>query len=172
MPQYILVLAYDGSRFSGFQRQHANTAPTPIEGLKKRPRIEPSTGQLVPLLGGNKKNVTVQECVELAILQWLPTANNNENRVQWSLEELNLRVAGRTDKGVHARGQVVAIQLPLELEAWKIQKGIHGRLPTDISIQRVIPLDPSKPLFDPRQNTKRKQYSYTIKFQRRTKNHG
>ena len=166
MFQYILILAYDGTRFTGFQRQHTNAeAPTKMEGMKKRPRIDASTGQRQPLLSTDNKHVTVQECLECAILQWLEPQD-------WSLEQLNLRVAGRTDKGVHARGQVVAIQLPQQEECWKIQKGIHGRLPVDISIQRVIEVDlTTRPLFDPRQSAKHKQYSYTIKFQRRTEHH-
>ena len=134
----------------------------------------------------NHKTVTVQECLECAILQWLSTVTPDTS---WSLDDLNLRVAGRTDKGVHARGQVIAVQFPNKgpfvqgsndempqkqyFPLWKIQKGIHGRLPIDISIRRVLLHAPSvnhaNPiLFDPRHDAKLKRYSYTIKYQRRT----
>lgn len=202
--QYILIVAYDGTRFHGFQRQYANNnthnSSSSIEGMKKRPRIDKATGQRMPMVTADNKNVTVQECLECAILQWISTATTSSKKEngatkhktttaspagaalpeddvgkkqeeeEWSLETLNLRVAGRTDKGVHARGQVVAIQLPAtvckNVELWKIQKGIHGRLPIDISIRRIFTVDPCKPLFDPRKDAKLKQYSYTIKYQR------
>lgn len=205
MPQqYVFIVAYDGARFHGWQRQHTNQNSTnddilpykrpTIEGMRKRPRVDVSTGERLPFTSLNYKNITVQDCLECAILQWLSTvtatASDNTNNPNdpscWSLEDLNLRVAGRTDKGVHAKGQVIAVQfpdtLPNRLEPWQIQKGIHGRLPIDISIQRVYrhttttaTLRPTTDattssvvddLFDPRRDVKLKQYSYTIKYQR------
>lgn len=205
MPQYIFIVAYDGTRFHGFQRQYSNSDTSKgyavIEGMKKRPRIDQGTGERLPMTRTdspkqhhqqqqqprqyNHKTVTVQECLEYAILQWISTVTPD---VPWSLDDLNLRVAGRTDKGVHARGQVIAVQFPntgpfvqgsndaiqeqQQLPLWKIQKGIHGRLPIDISFRRVYLHAPSvndaNPiLFDPRHDAKLKRYSYTIKYQRR-----
>lgn len=200
MPQFIFIVAYDGTRFHGFQRQHSNEKSSHyavIEGMKKRPRVDAGTGERLPITTSqatkspghgqpsyNPKTVTVQECLECAILQWLSTVTPD---TPWSLENLNLRVAGRTDKGVHARGQVIAVQFPDTnpifvqsstgrdniqqlLPLWKIQKGIHGRLPIDISIRRVYLHKPSigdsMALFDPRHDAKLKRYSYTIKYQR------
>ncbi|CAB9526515.1 pseudouridine synthase A [Seminavis robusta] len=184
--QYILIISYDGTRFHGFQRQYANVSTNTSNNssnkvvgvMKKRPRVDTVTGVRPPLVF-NHKTVTVQECLESAILHWI----GNSSPLLWTLEKLNLRVAGRTDKGVHARGQVVAVQLPEEalvppkdnnnqqalLEPWQIQRAIHGRLPIDISIQRVIPVDGPE-LFDPRHSAKSKQYSYTLKYQRAASN--
>lgn len=231
MPQYIFIVAYDGTRFHGFQRQHSNDATearskkgklnnnsngdfTVVEGMKKRVRVDMETGERLhmTLATMNYRTVTVQECIECAILQWLSmvmiavpdtststdarntaTATATTTKRTWSLEKLNLRAAGRTDKGVHARGQVVAVQLPGPDQLkpgtlscfWKIQKAIHGRLPVDISIRRVllpVPKIVSNPiasepssstssttttvLFDPQRDAKLKRYTYAIKYQR------
>jgi len=54
----------------------------------------------------------------------------------------DLTVAGRTDAGVHARGQVAHVDLPGEL--WgehqdKLLKRLAGRLPKDVRVWRVAP---------------------------------
>eukprot|EP00934_Nitzschia_sp_Nitz4_P008337 Nitzschia sp. Nitz4//scaffold4_size323378//24868//25590//NITZ4_000614-RA/size323378-processed-gene-0.163-mRNA-1//-1//CDS//3329553261//8327//frame0 len=83
-----------------------------------------------------------------------------------------MRFAGRTDGGVHARGQVVVISIPSSLvpdssgEWWTIRKGINSRLPGDISVQEVKVLF-DNPEFDPRKDAIRKQYSYTLKYRRK-----
>jgi tRNA pseudouridine(38-40) synthase len=206
MPYYKLIMAYDGSRFNGFQRQITNErmeSRVSVPGLAANrepqeqrldntttgPPEQPASATrragavaVVPkrphwdsAAPGRKKRVacTVQDCIEDSIRSWTGQ----------SAEGIGMRFAGRTDAGVHARGQVIRVALslpphPLEeeggepkrWEAYEIQKSINSRLPTDISVvdvQEVQVNDEGEPLFDPRHDATGKQYSYTLKFRRK-----
>lgn len=55
-------------------------------------------------------------------------------------EPVELTVAGRTDAGVHARGQVAHVDLPAEVwaaEGDKLLRRLAGRLPWDVRVWRV-----------------------------------
>ena len=72
---------------------------------------------------------TVQEEIESAL-----------RIVTRSEETYGLTVAGRTDAGVHARGQVAHVDLPAELWAAhreKLLRRLAGRLPGDIRIHHI-----------------------------------
>jgi tRNA pseudouridine38-40 synthase len=161
MPLYKLVVAYDGTRFNGFQRQTATSAlrqEVTTTRPTKRPHVESSTGKRKPCA------VTIQECLERAVSDWIGC----------SIPDLRLRFAGRTDRGVHARGQVVVLTLPdlavvlstksQDEKVLEIQKSINSRLPIDISVDHVEVCENLE--FEPRHDVKLKQYSYTIKYRR------
>ena len=170
MPVYRLTVAYDGTRFHGFQRQIENAALTAKtrdnysnNPVKKRPVYEPD---------GTRKNccISVQEVLELVILQDLYPN-------QTTADEVCLKFSGRTDKGVHARGQTVTVNLPTTTTAgssseeeqpnvWKLRQSFNSRLPVDISVVAVACLGPST-TFDPRRDVVQKRYSYTLKYQRK-----
>jgi tRNA pseudouridine38-40 synthase len=91
-----------------------------------------------------------------------------QGRVLRALEDLTgkpvtLLAAGRTDSGVHARGQVVAFDAPmtLPLKAWWM--GLNTHLPDDIAVVRAEEVDPA---FDPRRWAKGKRYVYRISNRR------
>ena len=67
--------------------------------------------------------------------------------------------AGRTDAGVHARGQVVSIQVsrPLPLRAWTA--GLNALLPEDLACVRA---EVAPEGFDARRWARGKRYAYTI----------
>jgi len=97
----------------------------------------------------------------------------NQRTVQRELEaaieqltDLPVRVtlAGRTDSGVHASGQVASFRPPsegtatrLKLDDW--QKALNAHLPTDL---RVLAVEWAGDEFHPRFDAKRREYEYRI----------
>jgi tRNA pseudouridine(38-40) synthase len=136
------------------------------------------------------KLVTVQDCIEFAFWQYLqhysshcqstffgshpksphPQAPQQEHHAVddvspiQDLSQLRIRFAGRTDKGVHARGQVVTCFLPKVEHLGSLLGALNSRLPPDISLQAVITVPPD---FCPRKHPQVcKTYSYTMTFRR------
>lgn len=74
-------------------------------------------------------------------------------------QTVRVRGAGRTDAGVHARGQTAAFPLPASIPMEKVPEALNSRLPADIAVvaAREAPDD-----FDPRRMCERKQYSYSF----------
>lgn len=97
----------------------------------------------------------------------------NARTVQGELEEaLNrligertrVRLAGRTDAGVHATGQVVAFCLPRRESArwagWReLQRRLNAALPRDVAVRSLGPATAS---FDPRREARWRVYRYRI----------
>jgi tRNA pseudouridine38-40 synthase len=91
-----------------------------------------------------------------------------QGRVQLALQRLlgaavPLWAAGRTDSGVHARGQVVAFDSPRNLPLKAYWLGLNALLPDDISVVRA---DEVAPDFDPRRWARGKRYEYRISNRR------
>lgn len=175
LKRYILIVSYDGSRYSGFQRQSSSSSLSSDHrsNIDERgtKRHRPNNQNKKKIKNRNSIPTTVQETLEDAL----------EFYTGLGRRELKARFAGRTDGGVHARGQVVVVSLPastevgtgttdtseseadLEIERlWKIRKSINSRLPNDISIEDVSKCD--NELFDPRVDAKSKQYSYSLRY--------
>ena len=70
-----------------------------------------------------------------------------------------LRVAGRTDAGVHAVAQICNFRSNTQLTTQRIATGLNAVLPRSISVHRVedVPLD-----FDSKRDSQWKRYRYTI----------
>lgn len=86
----------------------------------------------------------------------------NATSVQEKLEEAILKLtgervrvaaAGRTDAGVHARGQVVNFKIQKDLPAHKIEMGLNAHLPRDIAVKSA---EVVSPLFNARFQAKKK----------------
>ncbi|HLN21938.1 MAG TPA: tRNA pseudouridine(38-40) synthase TruA [Bacteroidales bacterium] len=77
--------------------------------------------------------------------------------------EFELFGAGRTDSGVHARGQVAHLDVETELPLLRIKYGINDRLPPDISILSV---EEAGPKFHARHDAVARSYIYQISRRR------
>lgn len=72
---------------------------------------------------------------------------------------VKIRVAGRTDAGVHAHGQVVSVTLFIRLSERQLTLALRSHLPKDMAVFRID----SMPLsFDARRQSVGKQYIYRI----------
>ncbi|KAL7531323.1 hypothetical protein ACHAXR_003978 [Thalassiosira sp. AJA248-18] len=141
----VLTIEYNGFQYAGFQRQSATkpprnnnhsdgiNAPAAVAAVTKSCDDEKGASPSMPSSSNGsdvsrkrkqhphsqqestystkkaKKNtptpITVQQQIETALQKW----------TNLSIATLRVRGAGRTDKGVHASGQVVAFDVPLRL---------------------------------------------------------
>ncbi|MBT2725579.1 MULTISPECIES: tRNA pseudouridine(38-40) synthase TruA [unclassified Bacillus (in: firmicutes)] len=67
--------------------------------------------------------------------------------------------SGRTDAGVHAKGQVIHFDSPLLIPADKWEKALNSMLPEDISVLKVVTVTES---FHARFDAKGKEYRYVL----------
>ncbi len=88
--------------------------------------------------------------------------------VQGTLEEALARVvgkkvpvigAGRTDAGVHARGQVASFKASLRLDEEKLRRALNALLPDDVCVLSVRKMSPG---FNARKMARSKVYQYRI----------
>jgi tRNA pseudouridine38-40 synthase len=90
--------------------------------------------------------LTVQEVVENALARLLG-------------HELTIVGAGRTDAGVHARGQVAHLSSDRELELGALVHGVNHHLPADV---RVLEAAVASDDFHARKSATGKEYSYRL----------
>ncbi len=74
-------------------------------------------------------------------------------------EKVRVRAAGRTDSGVHAKGQVVAFSTGNMLPSPKLISGLNHFLPQDIAIKEAYHTNSG---FDPRRHAVSRLYEYAI----------
>ncbi len=74
-------------------------------------------------------------------------------------EPVDVVVAGRTDAGVHASGQVASVATTAELPAARVLRGLAGLLPPDVSVRAVADAPPG---FDARRDATARRYQYRI----------
>jgi tRNA pseudouridine38-40 synthase len=74
-------------------------------------------------------------------------------------QPVKLSVAGRTDAGVHASGQVVSVGAETELEPSIIAYKATAVLPEDLALRRCVAAEDS---FDARKDAKSRSYEYRI----------
>ena len=76
-----------------------------------------------------------------------------------SPQELGLVCAGRTDAGVHARGQVVSVDAPADADLTRVRTAVNRMIGPEVVVRgmRVAP-----PEFDARRSATARTYRYTI----------
>lgn len=114
MAHYQVILAYDGTRFAGSQRQ-----------AERR---------------------TVQGELEAAL-----------RRLGWS--EASVTLAGRTDTGVHASGQVAAFDLDWPHGDARLVQALNSALPQDMAVREARPVAAE---FHPRFGARSRSYRYRL----------
>ena len=74
-------------------------------------------------------------------------------------EPLHLAVAGRTDAGVHASGQVASVGTASSMAPERVLRGLAGLLPADLSARAVSEAPPG---FDARRDAVGRRYEYRV----------
>lgn len=74
-------------------------------------------------------------------------------------QRVTVHGAGRTDAGVHARGQVIAFYVGEQIPAERVAQALSGRLPRDIGVRQSSVAPPG---FDPRRHALSRVYRYTL----------
>jgi len=93
-----------------------------------------------------KNASTVQEILEAVLAQFFG-------------EPIRVRVAGRTDTGVHALGQVVSFKSKEVKELHDLQRALNALLPRDIAVRQAETVPES---FNPRRDALSRTYRYQI----------
>jgi len=71
----------------------------------------------------------------------------------------SLSVAGRTDAGVHAAGQVVSFSLDGEVEPGRLLRSLNGVLPNDVA---VLSVEVAPEGFNARHSARSRTYRYSV----------
>ena len=74
-------------------------------------------------------------------------------------EPAEVTVAGRTDAGVHASGQVASVPTGSDLPAARILRGLNGLLPDDLAVRAVADAPAG---FDARRDAVARRYEYRV----------
>jgi tRNA pseudouridine38-40 synthase len=103
---------------------------------------------------------------DFAGFQMQPDARTVQGELESALATLTgggqrIRVdgAGRTDAGVHARGQVIAFTYAGRLGRDDLEKALNGLLPTDVSVGRLRRVAAD---YRPRYRARHREYRYRI----------
>jgi len=87
-----------------------------------------------------------------------------QGRIEAALERIfatpvRVRGSGRTDAGVHARGQVAAVRLPRPFGSAELSRALNAMLPPDIVVLDAAEVADD---FDPRRDARIRVYEYRI----------
>src|SRR4051812_5364496 len=92
----------------------------------------------------------------------------NQRTVQGVIEEALERLcghhvsalgSGRTDAGVHARGQAIGVIVPARWESAQLRRALNGVLPADVWVAKSVEM---RPEFHARYSAVSRRYNYLI----------
>jgi len=151
VPVYKLEIAFDGSDFSGWQRQLGKSQTYKQEsGLDSNP--SPDLSQAHPETGDDPLSVkTIQGCFDQALSTLLGVEPQTFETI----------ASGRTDKGVHARSQVISLSLenPLPGHLDKVRRSLNALTPGSIGVLDIVEAPED---FNARRAPHRKCYAYSF----------
>jgi len=151
MPRYKITLAYDGTDFHGWQRQHDTS---------DRAGAKAAIGPASPAMQGPERQEKEDGKPPRARRPLRTVQHVLERAVQAVVREpVVVTGASRTDAGVHALGQVAAFTALREIPVNKLPRAITSRLPGDVVVKRaeVVP-----ETFDPIRDAIAKGYRYRL----------
>lgn len=111
------------------------------------------------------KSIIAYDGTDFHGLQRLPDGRRTVQGVfEEALRELgwqgsSLRAAGRTDAGVHARGQVVDYDLSWRHDPATLTQALNAHLPGDVAVRET---EPAPAGFHPRFSARRRRYHYRL----------
>lgn len=127
--KYAFKVSYVGTNYAGSQIQR-------VEG------------------GDNPK--TIQEEIEKAICTLIPTSQGCDEQIKRPIKTV---FSGRTDKGVHAKGQIVHFESDKTLVASKFIYSMNEILPKDISVSELKEVATD---FHALKSAKKRHYQYVF----------
>ena len=151
------ALAYDGSGFAGFQLQNG-TSGTKSGSKRKKGSVDNGAAR------------TVQGELEKALLVVSSGGRGTKEESEGARRAaLRLHAAGRTDAGVHARGQAISFALPARTEGGEeefdeerlaaLERSLNRLLPIDVRLRN---LERCPPDFSARFSALGKHYSFSV----------
>jgi tRNA pseudouridine38-40 synthase len=73
--------------------------------------------------------------------------------------DATFRASGRTDAGVHARGQVITLLVPESIAEQSVASAFNWHLPVSIRVRRAVSCSED---FDPRRDARKRSYRYLL----------
>ena len=131
-----LTIAYDGTRYAGWQVQNPGAGGTGRARHDARHRRA----------GWAREQQTIQGTLERVLSRILQ-------------ESVKVVGSGRTDAGVHALGQVAHVRTQSLLPRERLLRSLNALVPPDIAVMRV---EEAPPTFHARFDARSKRYRYRI----------
>jgi len=167
-----LIVEYDGTDYVGWQRQSSSRFPErkskiPYGTSKvQRKKIKDSLRDKQSSTKENQRFLTEQ--AKFKIKDLIGKDFVRQNSIQGTIEETIYKItggkvkligSGRTDAGVHAKGQVANFKTETNLKLKELQNAFNAVLPQDILIRKIEEVNIN---FNARYDANSKCYQYSI----------